>query len=81
MSEKISLLNSKTWGMGLGAFIARARQIEFLAACMKLAVSRENVTVTDWDVKTGMKSRRAVYMIVRQSTFECIGTDLRSAAL
>ena len=55
--------------------------MEFLLACIKLTVSRENVTVTEGDVKTGIKSRRTLYMIVRHSTFECIGTDLRSAAL
>jgi len=55
--------------------------MEFLLACMKLTVSRENVTVTEGDVKIGMKSRRTVYMIVKHSTFECIGTDFRSAAL
>jgi len=68
-------------GVGLGAFIARARQIEFLEACMKETVSREKRTITVGVVKLSMKSRRMVWIIVRQRTLERIGTDLRSAEL
>src|SRR5580658_6036862 len=81
MRENISQLISNTCTQGFGAFMASARHIEFLEACMKLTDSRENRTMTLGEVKTDIKSRRTELIMLRHSILDRIGTDLRSAEL